>query len=92
MSAAPAKTADPSMDEILASIRRIIADDDDRGPTQGRAEAAGEDTARGQEETVTNDPSSDDVLDLATVSQDQPASPTARSRRRSLHAARGRRR
>ena len=32
MSAAPAKTTDPSMEEILASIRRIIADDDETKP------------------------------------------------------------
>lgn len=43
MSAAPAKTADPSMEEILASIRRIIADDDEPRPATdapGTSEAA----------------------------------------------------
>ncbi|WP_375457841.1 PopZ family protein [uncultured Enterovirga sp.] len=55
MSAASTKTQDPSMDEILASIRRIIADDQDapRGPDNG---------ARQHE--IEHD---DDVLDLAEM-------------------------
>ena len=42
MSAASAKTQEPSMEEILASIRRIIADDQD-APKLAEAEAEGED-------------------------------------------------
>ena len=36
----PAKSHEPSMEEILASIRRIIADDDSHRPTPSVAEAA----------------------------------------------------
>lgn len=73
MSAVSAKTADPSMEEILASIRRIIADDDDKGPEPATAidgskeasrlpEPAGEPPAspdRGDEDH--------DILDLAGI-------------------------
>ncbi len=58
MSAATAKTQDPSMEEILASIRRIIADDGD-APKQA-APPASRAPARADE----ND---DDVLDLAEI-------------------------
>lgn len=57
MSAANTKTQDPSMEEILASIRRIIADEGDPS-----APAAVEMPGEGPAE-----PSKDDVLDLAEV-------------------------
>lgn len=53
MSAASTKTQDPSMDEILASIRRIIADDQDAPKAR---ESGADDRDR-----------DDDVLDLADV-------------------------
>lgn len=53
MSAASTKTQDPSMDEILASIRRIIADDQDAPKTPDR-----DATETGRD---------DEVLDLADV-------------------------
>jgi cell pole-organizing protein PopZ len=61
MSAASPKTQEPSMEEILASIRRIIADDQD-GPKA--PPAAGPKTEQVPE---------DDVLDLADIAA--PAEP-----------------
>jgi cell pole-organizing protein PopZ len=55
MGSASAKIQEPSMEEILASIRRIIADDQDSGRAEKPAEA--EELPRGQE----------DVLDLAEL-------------------------
>ena len=79
MSAAPAKTADPSMEEILASIRRIIADDDDRTPPPGaktsepdaKAEEAAPSVAEPAPEPAAASPlvraeqDDDEILDLA---------------------------
>jgi cell pole-organizing protein PopZ len=56
MSAASAKTQEPSMEEILASIRRIIAEDQDVAK-EPEAEAA-------EEESADEDAGADDVLEL----------------------------
>ena len=64
MSAAPAKTADPSMEEILASIRRIIADDEDRAP-EAHAPAAAHDAPR-LAANEQDDEEEEDVLDLSS--------------------------
>ncbi|HVL71760.1 MAG TPA: DUF2497 domain-containing protein [Beijerinckiaceae bacterium] len=60
MGAANAKTQDPSMEEILASIRRIIADD--------------QEAARPQAPAASEPPSSaaDDILDLAELAPARP--------------------
>jgi cell pole-organizing protein PopZ len=55
MSAASAKTQEPSMEEILASIRRIIAEDQD---------VAKEPDSEREDEPQEDEPSSDDVLEL----------------------------
>lgn len=77
MSAAPAKTADPSMEEILASIRRIIADDDDRGPpaetkasevdakAEEPAPAVAEPPPEAAAQPTPDDQDDDEILDLA---------------------------
>lgn len=65
MSAAPAKSPDPSMEEILASIRRIIADD--QGDGKARSGGAGEAAPAGHED--------EDVLDLAAEPEAAPPSP-----------------
>jgi cell pole-organizing protein PopZ len=76
MSAASAKSADPSMEEILASIRRIIADDDDKSPDPGgrpemrRAEPpqqAANQRDRDWERHEDHESEVEEVLDLATV-------------------------
>ena len=54
-----AKSAEPSMEEILASIRRIISDD----PNAGRP-------ATIEEDVRVAPPPDDDVLDLAEVAQE----------------------
>lgn len=59
MSAAPAKSADPSMEEILASIRRIIADDDETKVQEPEPQPTGP--------AASLDEPADDVLDLATM-------------------------
>ena len=64
MSAASAKPADPSMEDILASIRRIIADDQD--PTQPAAGAAPR-AAPAARIPSAPEPADDDVLDLAEL-------------------------
>jgi cell pole-organizing protein PopZ len=56
MSAASAKTQEPSMEEILASIRRIIAEDQDVAK-EPEAEAA-------EEESADEDAGAEDVLEL----------------------------
>ena len=65
MSAASAKTHEPSMEEILASIRRIIADDQDTGRTEGGAQPApdarGEEVDAGSAETGDVEPDTSDV-------------------------------
>ena len=63
MSAAPAKTADPSMEEILASIRRIIADDDDKVPEPQALEVASDAPQAAANEQHDEE---EDVLDLST--------------------------
>jgi cell pole-organizing protein PopZ len=66
MSAASPRTQEPSMEEILASIRRIIADDHEVSPGAasqgGRAQAANHPLADDD----------DDVLDLAEVARPAP--------------------
>ncbi len=59
MSAASLKANEPSMEEILASIRRIIADDQKDAPVAAQPEP---------EPEAAQEPE-DDVLDLATVQQ-----------------------
>jgi cell pole-organizing protein PopZ len=66
MNAANPKTQEPSMEEILASIRRIIADDQDGG----KAVSAPPLTAAAK-------PAPDDVLDLGEVAT--PVNPRAAS-------------
>lgn len=67
MSAASLKANEPSMEEILASIRRIIADD------AGKADAAPDEpaddkaTAAAPVAPVSDDAEDEDVLDLALV-------------------------
>ena len=74
MSAAPAKTADPSMEEILASIRRIIADDDDKAPEAQAKDASPAETPRAAAPANdSHDDDEEDVLDLSTA--DLTASP-----------------
>lgn len=84
MSQANPKTDEPSMEEILASIRRIIADDqeaakkgDDEDPfEQAMAEAIGDDGAEMPEAYDTapeaDEDDDDDVLDLAEVGEAVP--------------------
>ena len=64
MSAASAKTQEPSMEEILASIRRIIAEDQDVAKEPG---------SEPDEEAQDDESASDDVLDLP-----EPVAPAAR--------------
>jgi uncharacterized protein len=59
MSAPSLKANEPSMEEILASIRRIISDDQDKKPELSPAPA--------QLSAVASPPPPEDVLDLATV-------------------------
>ena len=74
MSAAPAKTADPSMEEILASIRRIIADDDDKAPEAQAKDAPSDETPpAAAPANDSHDDGEEDVLDLSTA--DLTASP-----------------
>lgn len=84
MNQANPKTDEPSMEEILASIRRIIADDqeagqkgDDEDPfEQAMADAIGDDddepeapAARNPIEDDLLEPEDDDILDLAEVGE-----------------------
>jgi hypothetical protein len=64
MSAASAKTQEPSMEEILASIRRIIAEDQD-GPKDSESES--------EEESGDDESAFEDVLDLSEPAE--PATP-----------------
>lgn len=70
MSAASAKTQDPSMEEILASIRRIIADDGEgsREGGAGSASTAKEPTAP----SAATPADDDDVLDLTAFATSPP--------------------
>ena len=70
MSAASMKANEPSMEEILASIRRIIADDTSKKPEL--SPAAEPDLEQSADEAD----EADDVLDLATV----PAASTTQAR------------
>src|SRR5689334_14270554 len=67
----PAKAQEPSMEEILASIRRIIADDDTKTPaTGGRpgpqppSQPPAMEQVRSREELAPAEQHSSDVLDL----------------------------
>ena len=71
MSAAPAKSPDPSMEEILASIRRIIADD--QGEAKARPNGAGQSAANGA--AAPEGHPNEDVLDLAAEPEAAPRSP-----------------
>lgn len=64
MSAASAKTTDPTMEEILASIRRIIADDDEKAPDIDADPVAAEAGAPAGDD-VPEEEERDAVLDLA---------------------------
>src|SRR6478736_4251587 len=67
MSAASLKANEPSMEEILASIRRIIADDAGKGdaaPEQQEAEKA---SGPQPSVSVPEEAEDEDVLDLALV-------------------------
>src|SRR4051812_11660838 len=70
MSAASPRTQEPSMEEILASIRRIIADDQDASPAATAAAQAGREPAASAAA-----PESDDILDLAELNEPEPAAP-----------------
>jgi cell pole-organizing protein PopZ len=87
-SAASAKPQEPSMEEILASIRRIIADDADGGKTPEPPRPAARDVPAAQPvaapppEPETDE--DDDVLDLAEiapVARDVPAARDASAAR-----------
>jgi uncharacterized protein len=75
MSAAPSKSPDPSMEEILASIRRIIADDDEKAP-EAKSEPGGSEVAaaaRPDQAAARQDAGrggDEDVFDLAAVEPD----------------------
>jgi hypothetical protein len=58
------------MEEILASIRRIIADDQDASPAATAAAQAAREPAAGAPA-----PESDDILDLAELNEPEPAAP-----------------
>jgi cell pole-organizing protein PopZ len=58
------------MEEILASIRRIIADDQDASPAATAAAQAGREPAASAAA-----PESDDILDLAELNEPEPAAP-----------------
>ncbi|GAB4533083.1 MAG: hypothetical protein Tsb0019_34770 [Roseibium sp.] len=58
------KAEEPSMEEILASIRRIISDEDSQGADAGEAEAVDE------AETPVAEEAADDMGDASEMSQD----------------------
>jgi cell pole-organizing protein PopZ len=58
------KAEEPSMEEILASIRRIISDEDSQGSDAGEAEAVEE------AETPVEEEAADDMGDASEMSQD----------------------
>jgi uncharacterized protein len=81
MSPANPKPQEPSMEEILASIRRIIADDQDAAkapPAEGdpfeqaMADALGSDDGDDDDDAGGED---DDILDLAEVGEPVEAEP-----------------
>lgn len=65
MSAASAKTTDPTMEEILASIRRIIADDDEKAPDIDADPGAAEAGPSAAVHDAPDEEERDEVLDLA---------------------------
>lgn len=71
MSAAPAKSPDPSMEEILASIRRIIADDTETAKQEADETADAAAIAAAVMAAARSAPSDpdDDVLDLAEIAK-----------------------
>ena len=87
MSAASLKANEPSMEEILASIRRIIADDTGKTSTAL--------TPQPLPEPASDEPEDDDVLDLALVAPEplvkpvdlEPLPPMSRSTRTSSSAS-----
>ena len=66
MSNAEAQQQEPSMEEILASIRRIISEDGEEGEEQSPAADAAE-TTDAAEEAPAAEPAADDVLELTNV-------------------------
>lgn len=66
MSNAEAQQQEPSMEEILASIRRIISEDGEEGEEQSPAAEAAE-TTDAAEEAPAAEPAADDVLELTNV-------------------------
>src|SRR5215212_9360967 len=76
MSAASAKVSEPSMEEILASIRRIIADDQD-----GARATAASPAAPSPDPSAASPPTEENVLDLAGLTP-------ARVRRRMVDSER----
>lgn len=93
MSPANPKPQEPSMEEILASIRRIIADDQDGGKAPsaeedpfeqamsdalGPEEAGSEDEDEAGDELEASEEDDDDILDLADVGEPV-AAPAANS-------------
>ena len=65
MSSASAKVSEPSMEEILASIRRIIADDQDGGRATASSPAAPSPAAPSSDPSAQAVPTEENVLDLA---------------------------
>ena len=82
MSDAKGANNDPSMDDILASIRKIISDDEARaqvGNQQGLRQAARPTvvpTAEPQQPAATREPGRDDVLLLTDLIEEPKAGPT----------------
>lgn len=64
---------EPSMEEILSSIRRIIADEQDDGDRQPAAKDARGPAAPGR--AAAADESDDDVLELTEIAPDEPDRP-----------------
>ncbi|NVK35149.1 MAG: DUF2497 domain-containing protein [Rhodobacteraceae bacterium] len=61
------KADEPSMEEILASIRRIISDEE---PQAGEAEAAGDEAGAGSDDNPVEIEAADDMGDASEMSQD----------------------
>jgi cell pole-organizing protein PopZ len=71
MSSAAAKPQDPSMEDILASIRRIIADDQDG--SRAAAPAPESPPMPHRPEAVDTSAPEDEILDLAEIAESAPA-------------------
>ncbi len=75
----PKSQQEPSMEEILASIRRIISEDDaepddSSDPAPGDAEEASPDGSEAEPgDAAGPDPADDDVLDLTEVVDEEPS-------------------